>query len=206
MDMSEPASVAMAPGTAAVIRVLAGADDTFTIRELGRLAGVSHARAAQVVDALARHGVVDIVDRGRARLCSLNREHLAAPALVALVGLRRSLVELLQRQISSWRIRPLHASVFGSTARGDGGVDSDIDVLVVRPDDMEPGAAPWSVQLHATAEVARRATGNSLSWFEVSRVELAVAVASQEPILREWRADSIQLDGSRLAEILQEVA
>lgn len=206
MDMSEPATVALAPGTAAVVRVLAGADDTFTIRQLGRLAGVSHARAAQVVDALARHGVVDIADRGRARLCSLNREHLATPALVALVGLRHSLVELLRRQISSWPVRPLHASVFGSAARGDGGVDSDIDVLIVRPDDVPAGAELWSEQLHATADVARRAAGNTLSWFEVTRGELSRALTSQEPILREWRADSIQLDGALLAEILQEVA
>lgn len=193
----------MAPGTAAVIRVLAGADDTFTIRELGRLAGVSHARAAQVVDALARHGVVHTEHRGRARLCRLNREHLATPALVALVGLKLTLVELLQQEISSWRMRPLHASVFGSAARGDGGVDSDIDVLLVRPDDITPGAELWSEQLHATADVARRATGNLLSWFDVSREELALAIKSQEPTLREWQADSIQLDGSRLAEMLQ---
>jgi hypothetical protein len=63
VNLSEPASVVMAPGTAAVIRVLAGAEDAFTIRQIGRLAGVSHARAAQVVALLDRHGVVDTEDR-----------------------------------------------------------------------------------------------------------------------------------------------
>ncbi|HJY25954.1 MAG TPA: hypothetical protein VJ649_09825 [Actinomycetes bacterium] len=49
----------MAQGTAAVIRVLADAEDAYTIRQIGRRAGISHARAAQVVALLDRHGVAD---------------------------------------------------------------------------------------------------------------------------------------------------
>ena len=65
-----------APGlevSAAVIRVLAGAEDVYTIRMLGRLVA-SVTRAALVVDALVRLGVVQTEDRGRARLWRLNRE------------------------------------------------------------------------------------------------------------------------------------
>jgi predicted nucleotidyltransferase len=206
MDLSEPASLVMAPGTAAVIRVLAGAEDAFTIRQVGRLAGVSHARAAQVVAQLDRQGVVDTEDRGGSRLCTLNREHLATPALIALVELRRSMLELIRQEIESWSMRPLHASVFGSAARGDGDVTSDLDVLVIRPDDIEPGTDAWSEQLRDVAGQLRRATGNPVAWFDTSRDELRQAMAAGEPILEQWRLDSVHLTGSTLAAVLKEVA
>ena len=206
MNLSEPASVVMPPGTAAVIRVLAGAEDAFTIRQIGRLAGVSHARAAQVVALLDRHGAVDTEDRGPSRLCILNREHLVTPALVALVDLRRSMLELIRRDIESWQIRPLHASVFGSAARGDGDVTSDLDVLVIRPDNIEPETDAWSEQLRSAAGRLRRAIGNPVAWFDTSRDELRQAIAAGEPILQQWRLDSVHLTGSTLATVLREVA
>jgi hypothetical protein len=206
VNLSEPASVVMAPGTAAVIRVLAGAEDAFTIRQIGRLAGVSHARAAQVVALLDQHGVVDTEDRGPSRLCTLNREHLATPALVALVDLRRSMLELIRREIESWQMRPLHASVFGSAARGDGGVMSDLDVLVIRPDDIGPETDAWSEQLRSAAIQLRRAIGNPVAWFDTSRDELRQAMAAGEPILQQWRLDSVHLTGSTLTTVLREVA
>jgi hypothetical protein len=206
MDLSEPASIVMPPGTAAVIRVLAGAEDAFTIRQIGRLASVSHARAAQVVALLDRHGVVHAEDRGRSRLCTLNREHLATPALIALVSLRNSMVELLRQEVESWAIRPLHSSVFGSAARGDGDVTSDLDVLVIRPDDVGPGTDAWSEQLHSTAGRLRRATGNPVAWFDTSPEELRLAIAAGEPIVQQWRSDSVHLTGSTLAAVLREAA
>ena len=39
MDWNEPAAAVMSRGTAAVLRVLAGADGSFCVRELARLAG-----------------------------------------------------------------------------------------------------------------------------------------------------------------------
>jgi predicted nucleotidyltransferase len=204
VDLAEPATVIMPPGTAAVIRVLAGAEDAFTIRQIGRLAGVSHARAAQVVALLDRHGVVDTEDRGPSRLCTLNREHLATPALIELVELKRSMLRLIRREIESWAVKPLHASVFGSAARGDGDVTSDLDVLVVHPDNV--GTDAWSEQLNAAAGRVRRGTGNPVAWFDISREELRLALAAGEPIVQQWRSDSIHLIGSTLATVLKEAA
>ncbi|PZF84493.1 nucleotidyltransferase domain-containing protein [Jiangella anatolica] len=204
MDMSEPATVAMPRGKIAVLRVLAGADHPFTIRELGRLAGVTHERAAQVVRELSGHGVVTVEPYGRARLCRLNREHLAAAPLIALVTLRQRLIELLRERLSGWSEPSLHASLFGSVARGDGDEASDIDVLVVRPAGREPDDEPWLTQLHETAATAHRATGNSLAWFELSADEIARAVRAREPIIAEWQRDGVHLAGVRLPELIRD--
>ena len=143
MDVTEPANVLLAPGTAAVLRALAGADTAFTIRQLARVAGVSHSRAHQAVHRLAEHGLVLAEQFGNAKLCRLNRAHLAADIVIQLTQLRAKIMELLRREIVVWELQPYHASLFGSAARGDGDASSDLDVLVVRPTGSAEGDATW---------------------------------------------------------------
>jgi predicted nucleotidyltransferase len=116
------------------------------------------------------------------------------------------MLELIRREIESWPLRPLHASVFGSAARGDGDVTSDLDVLVIRPDNIEPETDAWSEQLGSTAGRLRRAIGNPVAWFDTSRDELRQAIAAGEPILQQWRFDSVHLTGSTLTTVLRQVA
>lgn len=206
MDVAEPANVALSPGTAAVLRALAGTDAPLTIRQLSRVAEVSSTRAQQVIARLAEHGVVTTEEHGRARLCRLNREHLAADALVLLAELRAALIATLRREVGSWPTLPEHASLFGSAARGDGDTTSDLDVLVVPPPGLSEDEPAWTEQLSGTAERLRRATGNDVAWFEVSRADLRRAVRAKEPILDEWRRDAVRLAGVDLPTILRSVA
>lgn len=200
MDVSEPASVAMAPGTAAVLRTLAGTDAPLTIRELARISAVSSNRAQQVIARLADHGLVTTEDHGRARLCRLNREHLAAGAMVQLAELRGALLGMLRSELETWPVQPEHASLFGSAARGDGSTASDLDVLLVTPSEDEPG---WAEQLADAAGRLHRATGNNVVWFVVTPADLRRAIRAKEPIVAEWRRDAIQLAGADLSSVLR---
>ena len=85
----------MPPGTEAVLRVLGGTDAPMGIRQVARVAGVSANRASQVLSELADHGLVVVEQHGSGRLCRLNRAHLAADALLALVDLRGRLIECI---------------------------------------------------------------------------------------------------------------
>lgn len=108
-------------------------DHADAIRQLARLADVSHARANQIINKTAEHGIVLVERQGTAQLCSLNRHHLAADAVVALATLRNQLIELLSRDIASWEVRAEHASLIGSAARSDGSTASDLDILARQP-------------------------------------------------------------------------
>ena len=120
MDLSDPARAVMTPSVSAVLRVLVRASPAeFTLREVARLAGVSHNSAQTVVHRLADHGLVTVRPAGRALLCGFNSEHLAADAVAALVTLRSRLVQALAEELSGWSPPPTHASLFGSAARGD---------------------------------------------------------------------------------------
>jgi hypothetical protein len=207
MDLGRPAAIIMPAGTEAVLRVLAGTDGSLGVREVARLAGVSANRASQVLGELVDHGLVLVEHRGAGRLCRLNRDHLAAEPLLALVGLRGRLLDFLRSEVESWPRRPLHVSLFGSAARGDGTTGSDLDLLVVRPD--RPRAADderWDQQLFDSGERIAAATGNRAAWLITTPADLHRAVKSTEPIVGEWRRDGVHLAGRRLEVLLRDVA
>ncbi|MHB1475788.1 MAG: nucleotidyltransferase domain-containing protein [Dermatophilaceae bacterium] len=64
---------------------------------------------------------------------TLNRSHLAAPAVLALANLRQELLDRIRTEVSTWAVESEATWMFGSAARGDADADSDIDLLFVRP-------------------------------------------------------------------------
>lgn len=82
---------------------------------------------------LVEEGIVKATEMGRNRVHELNREHLAAPIAERLAGLRPELFDRIRSALSKWKPKPYYACVFGSAARADGDVLSDIDLLVVHP-------------------------------------------------------------------------
>jgi predicted nucleotidyltransferase len=94
-----------------------------------------------------RNGLVRSQPAGNARLYTFNREHVAGPAITTLVSLREELVSRMTADVDSWRIPALAVWLFGSAARGEAGPDSDIDVFVLRPDDVPDSDQTWQVQV-----------------------------------------------------------
>jgi predicted nucleotidyltransferase len=195
----------MAPATSAVLRALVQAPDArFTMRQLARVAGVSHNAAQTVVHRLVEHGLVLTMPAGRAVMCRFNQAHLAAAAVAALVTLRARLLRMLTEEIGAWPITPLHASLYGSGARGDGTTGSDLDLLVVRPDRLDGDAEQrWEGQLAESSGRVRLATGNPVSYLDLTRAELGEVVRAEEPIVANWRQDAVHLFGQRLDVLLR---
>ena len=76
-------------------------------------------------------GIVLAEQYPSATLYLLNRDHVVADAIVALTRLRTTIIERITAALSSWSPEPVHASLFGSFARGEARATSDIDILVV---------------------------------------------------------------------------
>lgn len=201
MNVNEPSDLVMARTSAAVLRVLAGADAAFSVRQAARLAGVSPPRALEIVNHAAVRGLVLIEQAGRSRMCRMNRDHLAADAIISLVTLRQRMLQVLTEEIAGWEIAPLHASLFGSAARGDGGIESDLDVLVIRLDSTLGDA--WQAQMFTSGQRLERRIGNPVSWFDISWSELQQSVDRQEPVIADWLSDGVQLAGRQLRALLR---
>jgi len=187
----------------AVLAVLARTTRAQTGRQVALAAGRSPSGVRPVLDRLAEQGLVDSERAGRAYIYTLNREHLAAPAIEALAGLRSGLVDRLRQEIAEWRIAPSHASLFGSTARGDGDAASDVDLFIVRPEGTEAEDAIWRGQLDRLAEGVRRWTGNHAGIAELSTDQLAALRERRPPVLTDLDADALTLFGPGVGALLR---
>lgn len=206
MDVADPATAILPSGTAAVLRVLSGTEARFTVRQLARTSGVSHARAAELVNRLAPHGLILVEEQGNAKLCRFNHEHLLARPVADLVQVRARLLDLLRQTIAGWEVPARHASLFGSAARGDGGTGSDLDILVVRSSAVDADDEHWADQLSRAGRHLHLRTGNPTAWLELSEVELGRARRNREPIVGEWGRDGVHLAGEDLRRLLRTVA
>ncbi len=87
MDLSNPANALVPTLDAAVASVLVGTTLPLTGREVTRLSRSGSQPGIQnVLTRMERAGLVDVVEAGPARLYTLNREHVAAAAAMALFG------------------------------------------------------------------------------------------------------------------------
>lgn len=207
MDLTRPISTVVPSLDGPVLEVLVHTTRMLSGRQIHSLAGVgSEAGVRNVLGRLTQTGLVHVHDAGNSLLYTLNRNHLAAPAVELLVDLRGAFISALSAEIATWSVPPVHASLFGSTARGDGDSDSDIDLLVIRPKDVGSEESRWEAQTGGLTEKALDLTGNRVQWYELDSDELGAHLAADEPIIDEWRRDGITLFGVAITTLLREVA
>jgi hypothetical protein len=203
MDVARPISAVSPSLEGEVLQTLAGTSVAMTGRQVAALTGrTSHSGVLDALNRLTTQGLVDRVELNRASLFSLNRDHLAAPAVIALAGLRSDLVTRIRGDIAAWDVPPIHASLFGSAARGDGDTQSDIDLFVVRPAAILGEDARWRAQLAGLAEKIERWTGNRAAIAELAEPEIARLGTNPPPIVAQLRSDAIPLAGRVLTDLL----
>lgn len=202
MDVSKPFKALGPTVDTDVLVVLAGSNRPRTGREIARLAERSKTGVQRVLNRLVEHGLVDRQEAGEALLYTLNREHLLAPAVEQMAAVRTALLDRLREAIGAWKVRPAHASLFGSAARGDGDVESDIDLFVVRPHNVEDENETWRAQLDELAQSVRRWTGNHAGIAEVSAEDLPRLLRDRPPVIDQVREDAVDLVGKPLRRLL----
>lgn len=203
MDVSKPHTAICPTLDSEVLAVLAGTTRPLTGREVARLTGrTSHRGVAEVLTRLVEHGLVQRREAGRALLFTLNREHLATPAVEILAGMRPELLRRIRELVGAWKIEAVHVSIFGSMARGDGGTQSDIDLFVVRSEAVSDDDPQWRKQLDDLAESIERWTGNRASIAEADEDEIERLLEEDRPIVAELRSDAINVNGADIPALL----
>jgi predicted nucleotidyltransferase len=215
MDLTNPARSVIPTLDAEVLVALAAISMPLTGRQISRLLESRSSSGVQkVLERLNEQGLVDVLPAGNANLYSLNRDHVAAPAIEALRDLRGKLFERMAKAVEEWRILPESVAVFGSAARGDGGVESDIDILVVRPaelyykhltdmhqveeEPLEGFSNVWSSQLFDFGRQVFRWSGNQASLIEVTRLQLEQMVERGESVAESLRKEARYIWGQNI--------
>ena len=171
-------------------------------RELARRIERSWGGVGPVLERLVEHGLVKREEVGATYIFRLNREHLLASLIEHLSGLRTTFFSRIRELIADWESQPLHASIFGSMARGDGDAKSDIDFFVVRPRDTDLEDPTWRHQLDDLTERVRTWSGNAASVIEVGADELADLRHQRRAVLDEIRSDAIDLAGETVRQVM----
>lgn len=134
MNLSDPTLALTSSLDGPVLVALARAGKPLTASELTRQsARGSEIGIRKVLARLVVQGSVIATEVGNTRSYQLNRDHVAAPAIMLFADMRAELWRRVARDVESWAVRPLYACVFGSAARQDGDDASDVDLLLVRP-------------------------------------------------------------------------
>lgn len=207
MDLSHPIGSIAPPLVARVLEVLSGTTRPLAGREIHKIIGEGSANGVwRALNRLEEQGIVLADRRPRATYHVANRDHLAWPAIETLTRLRGELTAQLSREVERWDVAPVHASIFGSTARGDADHSSDVDLLLVRPERLDQAAAEtWDEQVASLRDAVRRWTGNRCQTFVVDASRLAEHVRARDPLVRAWLADEILLSGAPIRDLVEAV-
>lgn len=187
MDVSNPVRSVVPSLDGPVLVVLAGSTDARSLADIHeRVTGASKSGVRLSLLRLVEEGAVLKVPGGYI----LNREHLAAPAVVLLAGMRSELLRRIEVLVNEWTVEPLLVAAFGSFARRDGGTQSDIDLLLVTK------AKNADEQAGALSERVRAWTGNACHVMALTPADLSRMRNNKERILREWDRDLEPIRGS----------
>lgn len=186
----------------AVLDVLVGTESGLSATQIARLASRgSRQGQAAVLDRLVEHGLVIADPANRGFLYRLNRDHVLAPAVLCAARARGTFLERLTDAVATLEPEPIHVSVFGSFARREAGPSSDVDLLVVVPDDA--AGEQWSSQVATIGEKVIAWSGNRLEYLIFTRDEFHGLSRRSEPIVQRLLDEAVTLRGIRIDEVLE---
>lgn len=205
MDLSNPLATVAPTLDAGVLQVLAATTAGCTAGEVHRRLGRgSDEGVRRVLARLVAQGVVVVDTPGRYPVYRLNREHVAVPHIEALTAVRREIIDRIGGELAGWQLVPTYAGLFGSFARGTADADSDIDMLIVRPDGMDAAVEDaWSDQLAHLQDKIRSWTGNAAQLVDLAPSTLVLMARQDDPLVDSWRAEEVHLHGERLLDLLR---
>ena len=199
MNLSEPLEGLTSGVGAAVLRVLSRTDLGFSGRQVHGLANLgSTSSVHRALAGFVHLGLVSAEARPPSIVYRINREHALWPVIElglaarsrVFDGIRRFCTEDLPQNLD------LTVVVYGSVARRESTVDSDIDLFVVYPEGTdEDAASDFSYQLTQQVE---RLTGNEAQIVSMDRTYFSRLVSEGDPLVGNVLAEGILLHGRSL--------
>ncbi|MCL1838022.1 MAG: nucleotidyltransferase domain-containing protein, partial [Propionibacteriaceae bacterium] len=128
-------------------------------------------------------------------LYRLNRDHALTPVVLAAVRVRAEVNNRLAEESGNLAPKPLSVAIFGSVARGDATADSDLDLLIIATDELDPESDAWTGQVDDLEQRTRLWIGNPLQTTTVTKTQLAAMASSGAQIVDEWDRDVCTIMG-----------
>lgn len=203
MNLSEPLEGLTSEVESAVLRVLARSDAGFSGRQVHALAGVgSTSSVHRALAGFVQLGLVAADPHPPAIIYRVNRDHVLWPVVELGLAARSQAIEQIrgffldnvpEESPIEWHVS---AVLYGSVARRESTIDSDVDLFLVFPDSFDPDArADFNYRL---AQHVERVTGNEAQVYSIDRTEAVQRIAENDPLITNVLADGIHLFGPPL--------
>lgn len=184
MNLSKPLTSVIPSVEGDVLTVLASAERAFTGLQVQKIIGTrSVTGVANALQKLCAQGIVTSRSAGSANLYQLNKEHLLAKYITEIANIRIEFFQQMSLEVSAWQSRPECVAVFGSAARNDMDLESDIDIFVKRPTETPFGEWSWRQQLTDFSLKIQGWTGNPVQIFELGDSEMRQEFSSKGGVI-----------------------
>lgn len=201
MDFVHPVEVVIGGAPGRLLAVLAKITAPLTLRRLASLAGVSPAQASRVMPRLVESGIVDRHEVPPASQFRLARENVAAQLLLSLADARSMALPQNGDAASVISPEPVSVIAFGSMARGEADTESDIDLAVVRADDVDDDDERWLDSIDGWRRQVRALTGNRVEIVEASISEAARKLRGRSELWQNIGREGVVVFGLTLEEL-----
>ena len=166
------------------------------LRTLARLADVSPAQASRVMPGLVDLGIVERYEVPPSSQFLLDRSNVAAQAVIGLARSRETASERIGLAAAAMTTPRESVILSGALSRGEAGVESDIDVVVIRADSTNVDDEHWSAALKSWRNEARAITGDSVEVVEVSLGEVGSKMRGRIEFWQNVRREGVTVQGS----------
>ena len=201
MDFVHPVSAVIPGAQGQVLAVLADASAELNLRTVARLAGVSASQASRVIPSLVELGLVERREVPPSSLFCLNRENEAARLVAELARLRDSVLKRIGTAAGNLPRPPVSVIVFGSFARREADRTSDIDVVIVRPDEVDPDDEAWTAGIDRWRESAAATTGNDIEVIDIGLTAAVGKLSDGGQLWEDIARDGVSIFGTSLQEL-----
>jgi len=184
VNLSSPLTSLIPSLEGEVLTILAGAEVDFTGQQVHKVLGKnSRPGVNRVLQKLSAQGIVNMRASGNSNLYELNREHILAKYIIAIANSREDFYQFITQEVSLWELHPECVAVFGSAVRGDMTSQSDVDIFISRPKEIEFVDEAWRQQLSNFASRVRKLTGNSVQMFELGEDDIKRELAVEGGVI-----------------------
>jgi predicted nucleotidyltransferase len=195
VDLSAPLASFMNGLDAVALRVVARAGSALTGRQIARLAGTgTPANVRLSLLRLVDIGLVISVPAPHATMYSANRSHILWPAVEIAMNARQELNRRVAAFADSSAPEGVTVALYGSVARGDSTKTSDVDLLVVFPDEVALDDRDEFVT--GLRDNVQLWTGNDAQIYDLTESSLTRQKEDGDPIVDSWASEGIVVFGN----------
>ncbi len=205
MDFTSPLHGFMRHLDAAVVATLARTEEGLTGRRIEALIGsTSRSGLSAALTRLQRIGLIDRTDLGNASIFRINRAHVFWDAIERILAAPAIVEQEVQEYFHERYPDAVTVAIFGSVARREAGLDSDLDLAIVALVDTIPDREAWGSHLVTISDHIRRRTGSPAQIVDIDLSQLRRMVRSSDPLIASWRADAKTILGPDLRTLIRE--